>query len=190
MVACFAEAAPEQRLGFKRQPTRSDVLGMHRFLAVGFIGAMLVAGGCGADPGSEPTGPTRDSGPETDVAAVRGVMADYVRAAAAHDWRQVCRLLTAELAARQAVGGRTSCTDGLAYKAMDFVETGTAGAHPERANEDLLETRVTAVVVSGDFAQVALHYEGMRDPRLLSARRVAGAWRLASIPEVTIPISD
>ena len=164
-------------------------MGMHRFLAVGFIGAMLVAGGCGDDSGSEPIGPTRDSGPEADVAAVRVVMADYLRAAVAHDWRQVCGLLTAELAARQVFGGGKSCADGLAYQAMEFVEAGTAGAHPERANEDLLEARVTAVVVTGDFAQVALHYEGMRDPHLLSARRVAGAWRLASIPAITIPIS-
>lgn len=164
-------------------------MGMHRFLAVGFIGAMLVAGGCVDDSGSQPIGPTRDSGPEADVAAVRVVMADYLRAAVAHDWQQVCGLLTAELAARQDFGRGQSCADGLAHQAMEFVDPETVGAHPERANEELLETRVTAVVVSEDFAQVALQYEGMRDPHVLSARRVAGAWRLASIPAITIPIS-
>lgn len=162
---------------------------MHRLLAVGFIGAVLVAGSCGNDPGSEPIGPTRDSGPEADVAAVRGVTADYLRAAVAHDWRQVCGLLTAELAVRQAFGAGKTCADGLAHQAMEFVEPRTIGAHPERANEDLRGTRVTAVVVSRDFAQVALHHEGMRDPQVLTARRVAGAWRLASIPAITIPIS-
>ena len=162
---------------------------MPRFLAVALVGAMLLAGGCAADPGSEPIGPMRDSGPAADVASVRAVMADYLRAAVAHDWHQVCGLLTAEFAARQVVGGRTTCADGLGYQAMDFVEPGTAGTHPERANEDLLETRVTAVVVSEDFARVALQYDGMRDPHFISARRVNDIWRLESIPGIAIPIT-
>ena len=159
---------------------------MRRNLVGACIVVMLATSGCGEDPNSAPLGPTRDSGPKADVAAVRAVVDDAYRAAVAHDWRRVCALFTARFAAQHVVAGLNGCPEGLGV--VTRVEPGYQGLHPERAAEDLRGIGVKAVVISGDFARVAMHNHGHRDPVLLSAIREDGIWKLNEFPAISVPV--